>query len=92
MTWVDNYAPLIVTMTDSQNNGTYVADKTFSEIKTAMDAGVTAMVKLGSTVTAPVVGCSAIDNSGTLEYNISVAFLENGMTGGANDYPSVTLH
>lgn len=85
LAWVDNYAPLIVTMTeDQQTPGTYVGDKTLLECYTAFVAGrnVVLILDIGA---LSVLGAGESDGSYILDlYGGSEAH------GSANDNVTLT--
>jgi len=89
LAWVDNYASLIVTMTeDSQNAGTYVGDKTYSEVTAAMGAGRTCFANITGIGTTLVVATSVFGSNYIVE--LSGGATSEGASG--DDYVSITLN
>ena len=97
LTWVDNYAPLIVTLT--LNNEALVGDKTYSEVKTAIHAGRNVVITVSNVfgiddMDIPVLACVTGDSGGGTTYTLKLVLDESigELTGGASDYVTVTLH
>ena len=90
LAWVDNYAPLIVTMASDGNDG-LVGNKTFSEIATAANANKPVLIKWSDStdsIVYNVVSVYAAQEQGQITYQVS--YIEGSAVklseGSANDY------
>ena len=67
LAWVAHNAPLIVTMTAGQTEGTFVGDKTYSEVNAAYSSGANCVLYLnagaGGVIRASVVSSLSINNN-----------------------------
>jgi hypothetical protein len=97
LAWVDNYAPLIVTMT--LDNGSFVGDATYSMVKTAMDAGrsvilkVTGIPSVGD-LTISVLFCTEYEEDNSTMYDVNFILGESvtSITGTANADVTITFN
>lgn len=90
-------APLIVTLTEDQNTGNLVGDKTYREVNTALDGGQTVTFKgdISSTSFAcNALSCGYSNAGGPAEYSVALVFGGSVIEaeGAENDYVTLTMN
>lgn len=86
LAWVENYAPLIVTLTAGATEGQFVGDKTYKEVYDAFMAGQNCILN-----SPAMLGAFAVLAVGhETDYTI-LTYGEISTSGSANDYITVTI-
>lgn len=86
--WAESNAPLIVTLTAGQEEGTFVGDKTFAEIHAAKASGRVVVLTDGANAALDVIG-SVIAGEGYAAFCIGIDGQTATATGQGSDYISV---
>lgn len=92
LAWVDNYAPLVVTMTAGLTEGEFVGDKTYKEVHDAFTSGTEVMLYVyaaGANRYSTIY--ESVENSGAYTVYFSLFGAAKNASGTTNDFFTVTL-